>query len=612
MVRTRHLPARSWSAALGALSIAAVMVGPMAVSASAATPPPAPVITGAIVHYSADNAFIALNTTPCTGCTLHVAANYGAGAAFPTSLHGAGVQDLFVSAKTHVTMLRDLTTYKLSVWQRQAGVNSTSPAHVTVIAPEDFYQLASKVFTEPLGPHSLEVDYNLLGDGITGDLTKLAIYVAPGHTPPGSATKRPTGAPAWSCTVPHCPRHFDATAVVRGLQTHRHYGISLYGVDGHGHVRRGTAEGFVMGIGSYIGTTELLGGLSANPGALAVDSSGGQHELASLLTDPGGHLTYVTRRPGAHSLTKRLISGAGHPDTTLLATSVNGQSIDVVLANCHALDVIQVSASADELPAITSRDKALDQGRCGSGGDGTNANPDLQAAVALDHGRLALLFDNDPQHPRTDPVQTVYLGRPGHAFHRTVLPGSVSKVAGAVMTRDPSTGAVYVANTTGGHVDVWKLSSSGRTWSQPVSATAIGDDDTLTSIAATNAAVWIGVYRDADGNDGFSQPTPATDGAFIAHRSASGRWSSLARLPHSGKLAQGILLAASPTDGSVWELDTLVSWHGGNAASGLERRQFRVGHGWSHPTRLSRWDLDDPESLVATWQLGAVYAHQLF
>lgn len=612
MATTRRFRPKPLVAALGALSAAVVLIGPMAVTASAATPPPTPVISGATAHYSADNAFIALSTTPCTGCTLHVAANYGASAAFPTSLHGTGVQRLFVSAKTHVTMQRDLTTYKLSVWQRQSGVNSTSPAHVTVVAPEDFYQLRSKVFTLPLGPHSLEVDYNLMGDSVTGDLTKLAIYVAPGHTPPGSATRRPSSAPAWSCTVPHCPHHFDATAVVRGLQTHRHYGISLYGVDGHGHVRRGTAEGLVMGIGSYIGGHELLGGLTAGPGALAVDSSGGQHELASLFTDPGGHLTYVTRRPGATGFTKRPVKGAGHPDTMMLAVSVDGASIDVVTANCHALDVIEVPASADALPAITGRDKVLDQSRCGNGGDGTNANPDLQAAVALSGGRLALLFDNDPQHPRKDPVQTVYIGRPGHAFTRTVLTGSVSRVAGGVMTRDPVNGQLYVANTAGDHVDVWTLSASLHTWNHPVSAVALGGDDTLASMAATNGQVWIGLYRDADGNDGFSQPTPSTDGAFLAHRSQSGHWSPLARLAHSGRLAQGILLAASPRGGSVWELDTLVSWHGGNAASGLERRQLRIGHGWSGPTRLSHWDLDDPQSLVAAWQDTAVDAHQLF
>jgi hypothetical protein len=614
MVTTRRIPAKAWIAAAGALSAAVAMIGPIGATAVAATPPPTPVISGATVHYAPDNAYISLQTTLCTGCTLVVAANFGAGAAYPTGPHAPGSQRLFVENGTRVEMLRDLTTYKMSIWQRKSGVNSASPAHVSVRAGEDFFQLQPKLFTQPRGPHSLEVDYNLLGDGITEDLTTLSIYVALGHTPPGLPRKPPAGSPAWTCSVPHCPHHFDAEAVVKGLETHRHYVVSMYGFDAHGNARRGIAKGFVIGIGGYLDQVDLLGGLTSNPGGLAVDRSGGQHLLAISLTSRGRQLlTYVTRRPGEASLARRRVHGAGGPDSTFLAASVSGRSIDVVTANCRAVDVIAVPASADQLPLITSHDKVLGQHRCGDGGDGTNANPDLQAVVALAHDRVALLFDNDPQHPRTDPVQTVYIGQPGHAFTKTVLPGSVSKVAGGVMTRDPATGAVYVANAADNHINVWTLAASHQTWSQPVPAAALPADGsgTIGSIAATNGQVWVGVFRQADVNDGFSQPTPRTDGDFITHRSASGHWSPLARLPHSDPLAQGILLAANPRGGEVWELDSLVSPHG-NAASGLELRRVRVGHGWSRPTRLSHWRFDDPLSLVATWQAGAAYAHQLF
>jgi hypothetical protein len=606
---------RIWTAAIGAAGAAVVLAGSAVGVATAAPAPPPPVVSSATVHFSKNQAYIALDTTPCSGCSLQVAARFGANAAYPTSLTGKGVQKLFVEHGTRIVMQSDLTTYKLAIWQRKSGVDSAQPATISVKAGEDLFQLQSRVFTQPRGPHSLEVDYNMLGDGITQDLTKLAIYVAPGHTPPGSPHRAPRGTPAWTCAVPHCPRHFDATAIVDGLTNHQHYGVSLYGFDSHGHAGRGTARGFVVGIGSYIDSDELLGGLTANPGALAVDRLGGQHELASLFADdPGDHLTYVTRRAGSHSFVKTAVRGAGEPDTMFLAASVGGGAIDVVLANCRALYVTSVAASAVRLPTITASDKVLNQYRCSDGGDGTDARPDLQAVVALAHGRLALLFDNDPQHPRADPVQTVYIGQPGHRFVKTVLPGTVSKVAGGVMTRDPSNGAVYVANTVGNQIDVWTLSTSHRSWSQPEKATAVSatGSDSLSSIAAADGQVWLGIYRDADGNDGFSRPTPATDGAFLVHRSASGRWSALSRLPHSGHLAQGILLATSPQGGSVWELDSLVSRRGGNAASGLESRQLRVGHGWSRATRLSHWYTDVPESLVATWQDSVVYAHQLF
>jgi hypothetical protein len=615
MATTKPIQLRALVAATGALSAAIMLAGPFAGNAVATPAPPTPVVSGATVHFSKNHAYLTLQTTPCTGCTLQVASRYGANAAYPSSLHGKGVQKLLVWHRTRVEMLRDLTTYKLSVWQRSSGVDSATPAHLTITVGEDLFELQSKVFTQPLGPHSLEVDYNMLGDNITQDLAKLSIYVAFGHTPPGSAKKPPTAAPAWTCRVPHCPRHFDATAIVKGLRNHRHYSLSLYGFDAHGNARRGTAQGTVVGIGSYIDGNELRSGLTAFPGALAVDRDGSEHELAFLYAnDIGAGLTYVTRPPGAKSFVKTPVRGAADPDTMLLTSSVDGESIDVVLASCRAISVIQVAASANRLPRITAADKVLPQYRCGDGGDGTDASPDLQAAVALSGGRIALLFDDNPRRPHTDPGETVYIGRPGHHFVKTVLPGSVRKVPGGVMTRDPSNGAVYVANTVGNQIDVWKLSTSATTWSRPAKAASISGNggDNLSSIAATDGQIWLGIYRDANGNDGYSRATPATDGAFIAHRDAAGHWSAVARLPHSGRLAQGILLATSPAGGSIWELDSLVSRHGGNAASGLEERQLRVGSGWSRPTRLTHWYTDVPESIVASWQNSLVYAHQLF
>jgi hypothetical protein len=612
--RSKRHSLRTVLAALAAITAALGLLGSMAGAAAAAPAPPTPVVSAAAVHYSKNHAYITLTTTPCAGCRLVAAARYGAHAAFPTSVHGSGVQRLVVLAGTHVEMLRDLTTYRLSIWQRKAGVDSVQPAHVTVTAPEDFFQLQTTVDVSARGPHSLTVSYGLLGANITGDLARLALYVTPGRTPPGSAHLPPDGRPAWSCTMPNCPHATYPDVVAKGLVTHRHYSVLLYGFDHHGHVRRGTGYGFVVGLGTYVGMHELPGGQSTTAGSLAVDRSGGEHELVAQLDDPSTGLSYLTRRPGHMQFADQPVRGAGHPDTLFLASSVDGQWIDVVTATCRAVDVIAVPATADRLPAITPHDKVLPQHRCGNGGDGTDAHPDLQSVVALPSGRVALLLDNDPRSGAADPVQTVYLGRPGHHFVRTVLPGSTSKVLGAVMTRDPVTGALYVANTAGDNVDVWTLARSKRSWSKPVVATALRSDGSqiLSSIAALDSELWIGVFREADINDGFSRPTPATDGAYLVHRSRAGHWSRLSRLPHSGRLAQGILLATSPDGSAVWELDSLVSRHGGNAASGLERRQLRPGHGWSTPTRLTHWYYDDPLGLVASWQDTAIAVHELF
>jgi hypothetical protein len=594
-------------AMLGALSAVMMLVGPLVTSSQAAPPPPAPVVSGATVHFvKNDNSFIALQTAPCTGCKLVAAARFGASAAYPTSPHGTGVQALVVRG-TKVILLRDRTTFRLSVWQVEGGVRSATPAHLSVKVGEFLAQLQTKDSAQARGAHSLTVTYALQGGSIESDLTKVEIFAARGQTPPGTPTTPPDGMPSWSCVPPHCPHAVYPSVPVRGLESGHTYSISVYGLDGHGHVARGTTKGFVMGLGSYVGSTELSSNDAVAPGSLAVDRDGGTHEFlfAGLTHSDLGHLVYLTRRPGASGFTTTKVHGAKGADTALIAPTVSGNGMDVVMASCSAVDVIQVPSTAMTLPAFTAKDQAVTQHRC-LGEDGENKSPDLVGMVALAHNGLALLFDNDPTHPGSADAQTVYIGSPGHHFHKTVIPGSTNTTSGGFIARDASNGKVYVANTgSAAHaIDVWTLGPVPHTsWSQPVRAAERQAGESVSSLAATNGQLFLGVYR---------HNQAARNGAYVGHRSAAGRWSALARLPHSSKLAKGNLLAANPGSTSVWQLDTIDRHHGTRANSGLEERHFTAGHGWSRPVRLTHWAGDFLDNLVAGWQGGATYDHTLF
>lgn len=593
-------------AVLGVLSAVVMLVGPMVVSSNASPPPPTPVVSGATLHFVKNgNSYIDLKTTPCAGCKLLVSARYGATAAYPTSPHGSGVQALFVRG-TKVILLRDRTTFRLSIWQVEGGVRSAAPSHSSVNVGEFLAQLRTKDMAQARGAHSLTVTYALQGGSIESDLRKVEIFAARGKTPPGTATTPPDGMPSWTCVPPHCPHRVYPSVPVRGLESHHTYSISVYGLDGHGHVARGTTKGFVMGLGSYVGGTELSSNDSVAPGSLAVDRDGGTHEFlfAGLTHSDLGHLDYLTRRPGASGFTTTKVRGAKGADTALIAPTVSGNAIDLAMANCRAVEVIQVPATATTLPAFSAKDQAVTQHRC-FGEDGMNDSPDLVGMVALARDGLALLFDNDPTHPGSHEEQTVYIGSPGGHFHKTVIPGSTNTTSGGFIARDASNGKVYVANAgAAAHaINLWTLGPVPHTsWSQPERAAVRRAGESVSALAATNGQLFLGVYR---------HNQKARDGAYVAHRSAAGHWSALARLPHSNKLAKGILLAANPRSTSVWQLDSIDRHHGTRANSGLEERHYTAGRGWSRPVRITHWAGDFLDNLVADWQGGSTYDHTL-
>jgi hypothetical protein len=285
----------------------------------------------------------------------------------------------------------------------------------------------------------------------------------------------------------------------------------------------------------------------------------------------------------------------------MLAVSPSGRALYVAGAYCNTVLVRQARIRSASLPRLRARDAAVPKRPCRTDTDEGDVDLPLtlEDLVALPHGRLALLVL--PALRRTgaqEPDLAVYVGRPGRAFKRTVLPDTAT-VADAVIARDASSGRLYVASTrvqdpSGTQsVQLWASNPTDRRWrAQPLPA-RIPEGDGVSGLAAAHGQLWLGLI-----NRNYLP--------YVAHRASSGRWQRPASLPGVHPVFQ-LLLAAAPGPGvRVWELDD--RWHppGGQPGppnrrgNGLERRLYTSGHGWSQPKRLTHTKIATSLQLAVT------------
>jgi hypothetical protein len=460
------------------------------------------------------------------------------------------------------------------------------------------------------GTEQLDFAYELASNAT---VSKLELYLAVGKVAPGTATKPPSSTPAFHCAqcatsemlrFPHLNHDF------------RTYSASLYAYQSGKVVQRVTVSAKIERSIAYLDGRQLPSWSYA--GSLAVDAAGDVHEVGPFNSDgPNGPSHYVTKLAASKTFTYRPIHnssrglGSGFDTSGILsqyvATAANGRSTDLVVETCGRVRVAKVAANSITPPRLTASSNAVDEHLCDSG-DG-----ELNGVATTAHGEVALLFGDDPAHPRGG-FPSVYIGRAGGHFTKTTLPQSTIFMEGLTIASDPGSGQMYVAGvnndeSSAPELDVWSLAKSGRSWTDPTTIDILRTEtlpagmvqlDSLSSMTAAAGQVWVGLSR---GPRSSTHPDSSA-GVFVIHRSMTGRWSTATRLPNTSLGAYDIQLAAMPqlhrSRGAVhlWALnDRLAGVSPAFAGSGLRLREH-TSTGWGRPTRVSHEFDDADASLV--------------
>jgi hypothetical protein len=346
--------------------------------------------------------------------------------------------------------------------------------------------------------------------------------------------------------------------------------------------------------GAYVNRIRVPGGYTHS---LAVDRSGGNHWRAA-------GRAYYTLFPGDRKATRAILRKPhGFTSTTRpllhdIVASVNGKQIDIVAANCSEMQVISVSRRTRVLPALRRSDDVA-RASCPSDGQGFSGPSE---ATALAHGRVAVLFQNDPKHP-IGGQSAVYVGRPGHHFARHILPDfDTVGVYGAAIARDPVNGSLWVAEATkGGAVHVWSARTSHVPFRQPKLVGAVGHNEFITSMAASHHMVWVGL------TNYYGRPY----GNWLITRDAHGRWATPRHVGPSHSL--GIDLAVDPVSShpSAWEADTLTAKPNGYRVNdGVELRHL-TAHGVGKAERYTAAQYSSLNSIAVRWSGGVSVAFEV-
>lgn len=257
-------------------------------------------------------------------------------------------------------------------------------------------------------------------------------------------------------------------------------------------------------------------------GDMVIDAAGREHLLTAVHRKGHRQLTYRygVKRRAAGDFTLHhvhLHTSKQHPRVeTLLSTS--GRQVDAIIASCTGVWTSHAAVSRHTLPALT---RAVH----GPSSCGEDTSLNLDNAVALPHGRIALLVD--PNTGRGGQFE-VYVGRAGHAFHRAdSQPQFPDGVEALRLARDPVTGTRYIAYThgvqtspgrTGVQVGVVEQQPGGD-WTSPADVASVSDDyGHRLDVAAADGDVVVAVSKNAVA---VSDPTPGT---LLVERTADGGW----------------------------------------------------------------------------------------
>jgi hypothetical protein len=440
---------------------------------------------------------------------------------------------------------------------------------------------------------------------VLGEAKRYRLYMNASRTPPGTPRQLPKRPALRTVTCP-CRTDGYLTIHVSGLVTGHVYNFSLYGSDGHGHVRRGVSHP-VLARRSGL---RLFGAgvIDRRPcdgqGHVVRDQAGGYHAISGCVDAQ----IYDTRRAGATTWTRQQLPGADLIALTPDAATVVATVLPNPDSGPNRVSVTSAPASAAALPPPS---EVTPDVPCT--GEGYDECP--TGLVTFPDGDMGLLLSESCAEVN-DVVDRLVLavGRPSQPFTETTVAdygydgcsrqGPQIYFGFAQMTRDPTTGELIVvdwSNVEGPGYYAW-TQHPGQAWVGPVKVAATAasmpraEPLQLTSLDADHGEVWVGLDRD---HKRAQEPTtPATaDGAFLVHRSAAGVWDPMIAVPGSDRFARHPVLTTA-TDGAAAVLYTRVDQHDRVGGSGL-RYVSRASDGtWSATRQLTRWWLDQP---VAVW-----------
>jgi hypothetical protein len=283
------------------------------------------------------------------------------------------------------------------------------------------------------------------------------------------------------------------------------------------------------------------------------------------------------------------------PELLSVVPSVNGRQIIAVTAGCGSMQVNAVPQDARRLPKISPRQNVL------TADCDTDNLRTINSVVALAHHRVAVVFSLDP-HGADNAV--AYVGKPGHQFHRHILPlsGTLGTQNLYHVARDPRNGALYVATIDDAReLRVWFARTSHVPFRLLPVVSLRRNPGAVTAIAASHKQVWIAI-----------QGGPGGHGSFLVHRKAGGAWRAERRVPGTHPDEDDVLVAADPRASRTrfWAAYTAKSEQPGYAqADGVV--SLRVGGGKAHRRTLKIGTYDSLDALTVTWHGKPSIGHEV-
>lgn len=461
-----------------------------------------------------------------------------------------------------------------------ASCVAAAPGHAATADPYAGLK-SSLMSTSAPTPTSLRLVWSL------GDAKRFRLYVNVGRDAPGTPRHLPDAAPIKTITCP-CPDSEPFAIRVRGLVKGHIYNFSLYGSDGHGHVRRGVSHPVLARAqGLHLSGLGVIDHCSKT-GQLVRDGAGGYHAFGCRAQG-----SYYTHTTDANGWTRQRVVGA-----RLLAVSADGagvvatvmpgafdDSTDRVFATSGSTSSSDLAPPSEIVPTEHCSGEAYDE--CPTG---LVTFPDQDMGVVL----AEFCGEVDDNLDRI----TLATGRPGEPFTKTTVvdfgydgcsgnSASTPLLGPAKIARDATTGELVVvawSNVAGSGYYAW-TQQPGQPWIGPVkiastdAATWDSDSVRLDSVVADGGEVWVGLER-------------ATDGTHVVHRSSAGTWDDMVRVPGSDAFAQHPVLALEA--GGLSVLYVRADPHDRVGGSGLQYVTRAPDGTWSTTRALTRWWGDEP------------------
>ncbi|MDQ1704744.1 MAG: hypothetical protein QOF18_1110, partial [Frankiaceae bacterium] len=362
-------------------------------------------------------------------------------------------------------------------------------------------------------------------------------------------------------------------------------------------------------VGFYVGQVRV----STAPGSMVRDRDDVTHVLVAAENYADGYV-YLTRAHDSTTWTSADVGVEPGLDPVKLGVSNDGSRVYGAL-DCAAMDASLKRGTFTLLSVpVTAPGPAHSHGvastDCGEGNDPPCSQACYQTAGLFGdgHGGLLAIVHKTNDGPTTSTILVVRSPADLSRSTAHLLPRQgPGHWAGVAATRDARTGALVVAaGRPERGVFVWTKLPDAR-WRGPVRAIpgawTTGRREPLANVtvAAAGGRIWIGLS-----GDDCCGGTPG--GAFVAGRSAGGRWAAPRRLPQTGLHADTLLLVADAPHHKLQALWNVSHNRTGRASDGLWHGVKRFGRPWQAPRQLTAWFRDRPVDLVTTTTGGYRYS----